>query len=577
LSADAGPGGRRLRLGALAAGLALGLALVLMVAGMEVSSKPQFCGTCHVMAPYYQSWRTSRHSQVACVECHIPPGLTAEFRKKYEALSMVARYFTATYGTNPWTEIEDAACLRCHERRLISGQEVFGQVLFDHRPHLNEIRRGTRLRCTSCHSQIVQGSHIAVTTSTCILCHFKGEQAGRGTARCTLCHQVPQQVVSPAGARFNHADVSRYDMQCTSCHAHAASGEGQVPRERCLSCHNEPARLAAIGEVERLHRAHVADRKVDCLQCHLEIEHRARPPMEAAASGCESCHASGHSPQRDLYAGIGGKGVQPMPSAMFSAGVRCEGCHFVGSEDGAPVGVARATEVSCMSCHGPRYRAILRSWKRGVEQRAGALRAAADELERGRAASASQALLDARANLALVERGRGVHNVGYAFALLERTHDYLNEERARRGLPARQPPWPRSSASSACSQCHAGIESQSGEFGGARFEHGRHLQEGLDCKACHRAHEERSKDEVVRFGPEGCDQCHHARVGAQAKVADCAPCHADVSARTLPTERGDFAHAMHLELVGADCSTCHALAPGKAPLASREACAACHS
>jgi hypothetical protein len=72
---------------------------------MEVSSTPAFCGTCHVMSPYYESWKTSSHADIACVDCHIPPGITAELRKKYEALSMVARYFTATYGTNPWTEM----------------------------------------------------------------------------------------------------------------------------------------------------------------------------------------------------------------------------------------------------------------------------------------------------------------------------------------------------------------------------------------------------------------------------------------------------------------------------------------
>lgn len=178
----------RLPVLALAAGLILGLGLVAMGTAVEVSSRPEFCGSCHVMTPYYESWKGSSHHNVDCVDCHIPPGVTAEIRKKYEALSMVASYFTGTYGTNPWAEIDDAACLRCHERRLLSGKELFGDVLFDHAAHLAGMRRGKTLRCTSCHSQIVQGSHIAVTSSTCILCHFKGQASGSGTARCTLCH-----------------------------------------------------------------------------------------------------------------------------------------------------------------------------------------------------------------------------------------------------------------------------------------------------------------------------------------------------------------------------------------------------
>ncbi len=181
-----------------AVALLLALGTVVLVTAVEVTSKPRFCGSCHIMAPYYESWKHSSHHNIACVDCHIPPGVTAEIRKKYEALSMVARYFTGTYGTNPWTEIEDAACLRCHERRLLVGKEMVGDVLFDHSAHLAEMRRGKTLRCTSCHSQLVQGSHIAVTTTTCILCHFKGEEAGQGTARCTLCHHVPDKVLKTA-------------------------------------------------------------------------------------------------------------------------------------------------------------------------------------------------------------------------------------------------------------------------------------------------------------------------------------------------------------------------------------------
>jgi len=95
--------------------LPVGLALVFL--GVQVSSQPRFCGSCHYMEPYYQSWKTSTHKDVTCVECHIPPGVRSEIRKKYEALAMVARYITGTYSTNPWAEVSDRSCLRpgCHE------------------------------------------------------------------------------------------------------------------------------------------------------------------------------------------------------------------------------------------------------------------------------------------------------------------------------------------------------------------------------------------------------------------------------------------------------------------------------
>ncbi|HEU4403287.1 MAG TPA: cytochrome c3 family protein, partial [Candidatus Polarisedimenticolia bacterium] len=355
----------------LASGLIVALGVVATGTAVEISSRPAFCGSCHIMKPYYASWQRSTHHNVACVDCHIPPGVTAEFRKKWEALSMVARYFTGTYGTNPWTEIDDASCLRCHERRLLSGRELFGDVLFDHAAHLSGMRRGKTLRCTSCHSQIVQGSHIAVTASTCILCHFKGQTSGTGTARCTLCHHVPEKVIRQGTLTFDHADVARFGMDCTWCHARPEGSDGAVPRERCVTCHNEASRLAAYGDSVLLHRKHVTEHKVDCLDCHLTIEHVGPPRLEAAATACGDCHQAGHSPQTSLYTGVGGRGVAPLPSPMFQAGVRCEGCHF--AIPGQSSDVHRASDVSCMSCHGPRYRSIYLAWKETLAARTSGL------------------------------------------------------------------------------------------------------------------------------------------------------------------------------------------------------------
>jgi len=47
---------RGLRIVGLGAGLALALLLIAVLFMVQVSSTPQFCGTCHIMQPYYQSW-----------------------------------------------------------------------------------------------------------------------------------------------------------------------------------------------------------------------------------------------------------------------------------------------------------------------------------------------------------------------------------------------------------------------------------------------------------------------------------------------------------------------------------------
>jgi nitrate/TMAO reductase-like tetraheme cytochrome c subunit len=520
------------------------------------------------MEPYYESWKTSSHADIACVDCHIPPGITAELRKKYEAVSMVARYFTGTYGTNPWAEVDDAACLECHERRLLKGKVLFGQVLFDHGPHLTELRRGKRLRCTSCHSQIVQGSHITVTQTTCTLCHFKGQASNQGTASCTLCHQVPTAVAAGDDLDFDHADVERFGMECVSCHTPPPSTSGSVPRERCLSCHNEPERLERFAEGEMLHETHVTDHKVECTHCHLEIEHVVPRHMEATRTECSTCHGGGHSPQRDLYAGIGGKGIEPMPDSMFLAGIRCEGCHLDHGDGNART----AGEISCMSCHGPAYRNVFATWSKALAQRTRGLRGQVDE-SRGRIRDGtSSTLADAEANLGLVERGHGIHNYRYSLALLDAAHEQMNAARAEAGLRRLSTPWPAASYESGCLDCHAGVETQSGEAFGLSFGHRPHVvSAGLECGSCHRSHEEReeSGQGPLHIDAADCLACHHG--GKKA----CDSCHADLLEKAFETDLGDFSHELHAGDMEISCSECHGDGP-RFVSPDLEVCSDCH-
>ncbi len=585
-----GPG-HGVRAATLTVCLLLAFGLLLLLTAVHISSTPSFCGSCHVMTPYYESWTTSSHSQIACVECHIPPGVTAEFRKKFEALSMVARYFTRTYSTNPWAEVDDTACLRCHERRLIQGREVFHNALFDHRPHLTEMRRGMKLRCTSCHSQIVQGSHISVTTSTCVLCHFKDQTLGEGTADCRMCHEPPDQVITTGNLEFDHGDVDRFGMQCIWCHEHAGEGDGRVLRERCFTCHKNSVRLEHFKDSELLHRVHVSEHKVDCMHCHLEIDHQTEPEVVRRESDCNRCHAVGsHSAQRDLYAGIGARGVQPQPSAMYAAGVRCEGCHLEdgggappgpgsgGGDHGTAMAVARADAISCMACHGPDYHAIFQAWKGAIDQRLAAsqrqMRQTAAALPTTPAATAwRDTWNDAGANLGLLEHGHGIHNVGYAQAILDKIHEQMNETRSAAGLRPLDRQWPAvAPASLPCMRCHLGIEDQSGRFAGVSFSHARHLQQaGLDCLRCHKPHDQREPDEVVRFGRQGCASCHH-----QEQEAECLTCHRDVRGREIEIDLGSFSHAFHLDDVELGCAECHRQEASGDFAIQRDTCADCH-
>lgn len=573
-------------------GLLVGIPGLLAFAfvGVEISSQPQFCGTCHVMAPYYQSWLTSTHNHVACVECHIPPGVASEVRKKYEALAMVARYFTGTYSTNPWAEVDDESCLRsgCHTKRVLLGRELYrGVVMFDHQPHLSEMRREKQLRCTSCHSQIVQGTHLSVTPGTCFLCHFKNTAPNTGTARCTLCHTVPDKMITTAGLSFDHGDVKRYGMECMSCHQAVIRGAGEVPRERCFTCHNEVDRIERYGETEFLHRMHVTEHKVECTNCHIEILHSTPEREEALATPCQSCHSptAGHAPVRDLYRGVGGQGVTPRPAAMYLAGIHCEACH-----NAVPGASGRASEVSCMSCHGPKYMAIYRSWQLGVQKRLEGVKAEFAEAKKRIAAKDGQATaaVAARveANINLVEQGHGIHNPAYARDILEAAHRGNREMLEAAGEKAGpERPWVEAPYEAECLKCHFGIEYVERPAFDRPFSHGRHVVTArLRCAACH---EGTDKHGEMKIGPDDCQRCHDRITRAMTGVAaeECLKCHAAEIGKV--SEKIVFPHEKHIEN-GVDCDSCHsgvfekphrefARSSAALPKMGHEFCGNCHA
>ncbi len=272
------------------------VAAALVVAGAagvglwEVSSSPMLCNSCHIMKPYVAAWKTSKHNKVACVQCHYPPGLRDTIWVKYQAITQVVKWATQTYSSKPFAEVEDGSCLRsgCHDRRLLEGKVVFKRgIIFDHKPHLVQPRRGRQLRCTSCHSQIVVGTHIEVTESTCFLCHFKGFKTAREfqpIGGCTGCHQAPKGDISVGSIRFNHQDVVGRGVACQRCHLNVVEGDGEAPRERCFTCHNQPEKLERYTDTPFIHDFHVAGKNIECARCHTIIKHRLPPPIGLPAA-----------------------------------------------------------------------------------------------------------------------------------------------------------------------------------------------------------------------------------------------------------------------------------------------------
>ena len=425
---------------------------VVIVAGawslIEITESAIFCGnTCHVMRTYYEDWKESSHNKVSCVKCHNPEQEYGGIFSKFSGLAQVASYFTRTYGERTRAEVSDAGCLRdgCHSKRLLDGEVTYGEdILFDHRPHLQQLRRGKILRCTSCHSQVAMGNHIAVLADTCFICHFRDRGAGTETVRCALCHSTVGRAGSDLqGAPFDHTSYLDRGVTCSKCHQDVIRGNGEVDDTSCAVCHTRPMEADLSQSAEIMHRKHVTEHSVGCTQCHEPILHSTVAEIKQATLDCSSCHEDRHNGIIYMYQGRGAFGVRPMPSPMFRSRVGCRGCHIIpvvvpGGDTVFRGQTMKAITEACDACHGTGFSPLVGEWKTSINR---ALDAATRMLqesqgpieessgERGAVMEARRLLKDARHNLLFVRVSEPVHNPDYALAILRKTIEDLKRAR----------------------------------------------------------------------------------------------------------------------------------------------------
>lgn len=566
---------------------------VVMYATVHHTAQPEFCNSCHIMEPYYQSWENSEHKDVACIDCHYEPGSLETLEGKFKALSQLAKYVTRTQGTKPWAEVSDASCMRsgCHSVRMLDGPVKFGQISFDHRQHLLETRRGRRLRCTSCHSQIVQGQHVAVTPTVCVTCHFMPGDDGSPppeTSDCLLCHGPPHEPVNVEGRPFVHADYVERGVGCRECHNPVVEGDGVVRKDRCHACHAEEGHIERFGDRDFLHEMHVTEHKVECFECHDEIRHGLLPlkkPEATKREGCGVCHEDAHDAASLVYAGTGAVGVPDDPSRMYQTRVVCEACHTgrsgqrviddggvgelafapddsSGAHHGAHASVvAAAGNVDCIHCHGTEFDGMLNEWQAAVGEQLARLEPMLADLKSKtpKGSAAVEPLTDAQRNLALLELdgSRGVHNPTYALAALAASAERIDQAAAALGveLGARAVDGFPFVSKDGCSECHVGAGRPASVWPGeAAFPHAKHLALGFDCSQCHSTVEHGQPS----FPREQCASCHHQE-SESFDANDCARCHSAQSAMLAGAVAG-FAEAKGV-MSDMECGDCHGEAP----------------
>ena len=340
--------------------------MVALSAGAIVfTNQPTFCKSCHEMNPEYYTWVNSAHSKVACVTCHVKPGLINTLVHKVAALKdEVYPHFTG-YET-PITiseKVENSQCEQCHDmsKRVTTPS---GDLKFDHTKHLNQ-----KLDCVTCHAGVAHGqieengftaqtnfdswnsevgkqyvnspvsrNYTNLQMSQCIDCHTDKN----APVTCNTCHSkmvAPDSHKASTWVPSTHGKLAAQDFTaCDKCHSLTSAYQGVIPKETtaadyarnntfCNTCHTQkPA-----GHTDAWKKGHqyaAKNNRSQCLVCHNDSGKR---PGDNSPSNvtCMDCHTQTH---KNLILSI-----HPYKIPPSGFGAECAKCHKI---------------TSCEACHG---------------------------------------------------------------------------------------------------------------------------------------------------------------------------------------------------------------------------------
>ncbi len=384
-----GPQGKRRllrKLGIAGLGFVLFMGLSLGVAEYY-TSQPEFCGTCHIMVPYYESWNQDLHGTklgVKCVECHYAPGEQHTLMAKFRGFSQLTSYFSGRAGAGrPRAHVNDASCLtsECHgdrahvnkslaigevrkEKRIVGDQEVEIErrptVRFVHTKHLDVGDRlaDTTRQLEALHAQLGKQIPEPVFGRLTEIAVSVAPASDRAGMIRELLATADLQSVEPAVLEMDRLQhrVTRLrqlaGLNCAACHSYDATGKNHLAVNpttcftchfthqtfnhdtgACLTCHEPPTRQIMVHEQASAQKAgpalmnhqEVVERNIDCASCHLDvIQGQAR----VTARDCESCHD-----QQRYLEGFATRTLETVEEYhrvhVAAQRARCEDCHHV--------------------------------------------------------------------------------------------------------------------------------------------------------------------------------------------------------------------------------------------------------
>ncbi len=407
------------------------------------TSRPSFCGSCHMMKKYYKTWESGKHNKVKCIECHYSSGEEFSLRANFKGLGQLFTYlstYTQHTSVRKPSPINDSNCMTsdCHpkakldDKKYIIGENVF----YTHKTHFEETIEGQTLHCDSCHKHLSGGKHLEVPKEICFLCHFMNMEFNEDQATCSLCHAIPTKSLQkqkkeekPGEETITHQSLEEANVPCQSCHYELIHGNGEIKEEECINCHDVPEITASADDMELMHQRHVEAQNASCFDCHRPIRHKQIEFLDPVREACFICHPDHHNYQKLLLLGQERQGQINIPGLMYDVKTNCIGCHI---EEWLIKGekVLQGSTEACVACHSKKYKTMLAEWKNKVKEELKytmeleveaklAIKNAQNKMSVEKLNAAQEMLQNGQENLRIVEFGGGVHNKKYSIVLLD--------------------------------------------------------------------------------------------------------------------------------------------------------------
>ena len=359
------------------------LGILLSGATLKATSTPTFCSSCHEMAPEYATWQVTSHNKIACVTCHIEPGVLNLVKHKIGSMGQLYEHVTNKVP-NPVTmphPINNEVCEQCHSTmRKVTAS---GDIIIPHDKHLSQ-----GIKCVACHAGVAHGfvaeRGLAQKADYVSWTKDKAEQAIKfddtklAMELCFDCHEQVQAGKKPwlTNEGQGKSETDRV-KETTELQAAAASGTAKLPQAKpivedngkpaaadpptinCQGCHSamktpDSHREAGWGTTHGL----TARKDVRyCASCH--SRQRERVLLKATTdvrdyvmsnAFCVSCHLkrpSGHLASKALW-------LPAHPQVVAGKGADgCLVCHDIQKSDPKQPSQRKpsANPVYCNQCH----------------------------------------------------------------------------------------------------------------------------------------------------------------------------------------------------------------------------------